>query len=716
MKVAIVTIYDYFNHGNRLQNYALEKAISKFGYDVETLAVPPKKFYPFFFGMAGVFSFLPVTKRIKNSMKFTKQSLKSKTFCKYSKKNLEKTNGNYDCFVIGSDQVWNPKYIINNDVSFLKFVDAEKTVAYAPSFGIETVPEKYQKDFAEGLNHIKYLSSREKEGTEIIKTLTQKDAEVVVDPTVLLTKEEWESFAEPVKKLPEKYILTYFLGKSKAYREEVEKIAKENNLQVINLNAPFDKFHKSNPKQFMYLIKNAELVCSNSFHGNVLSIIMEKPFISFVPTHKTRSRIVHLLKNFGLEDRNFEILKKEEYFNADFSFSREKIEKQRAESLKYLEQSLNEVKTHRGGYKEKCYKDKKDCSGCYACASICPKGCIEMTYDEEGFWYPKINNLKCINCGLCKKICPVLNKKKKEESEPKAYAAYNKDLEVRLKSSSGGIFSVLAEKILDNGGVVFGVGFNKDFEVEHQAIENKEDLSKLRISKYVQSRIGNCFVQAKKFLDAGRQVLFTGTACQIAGLLSYLQKDYDNLFTQDIICHGVPSPLVWKNYVQYREEKAGAKTEQIIFRRKYSDNKKVHFYYKFENGNEHKTIYYRDPMLKLFFLNKCLRPSCHACSFKNKNRQADITLADFWGVKNVAPDMDDDKGTSLVIVHSQKGQQVFEGAKEKIEFKEVEFKKAIKKNPLMLRSARPFSRKSFMRDYKKKPFKKVIGRYGEQLF
>ncbi len=367
--------------------------------------------------------------------------------------------------------------------------------------------------------------------------------------------------------------------------------------------------------------------------------------------------------------------------------------------------------------------DKTKCCGCHACANICPKHCIEMVYDDEGFLYPKVDKEKCINCGLCEKICPILKKektkeKKSEKKIPLSYAMKNKNLEVRMKSSSGGIFSLLAEYILSQNGVVFGAGFDKNFKVVHTKIDKVEDIDKLRISKYVQSEIGDTYKQAKDLLNEGKTVLFTGTPCQIGGLLSYLGKGYPNLYTQDLICHGVPSPKVWEKYVEYREKEANCKVEKITFRKKIENHKKTAFSISFENNVEYcKYPNYKDPMMKFFFFNKCLRPSCHKCAFKRINRPSDITLADFWGINGVVPKMNDGKGVSLVLIHSEKGKKLFEEIKNKTDFCAVDFYKAIKHNPMIKRSTlKSYERSRFMRDFKKLPFEKVVKKYGSRLF
>ncbi|NLZ52236.1 MAG: 4Fe-4S dicluster domain-containing protein, partial [Thermoanaerobacteraceae bacterium] len=212
-------------------------------------------------------------------------------------------------------------------------------------------------------------------------------------------------------------------------------------------------------------------------------------------------------------------------------------------------------------------KEKKDCMGCYACKNICSLNCITMQSDNEGFWYPKVNYENCTKCGKCINVCPIMNQKE-FENKPQGFACINRDENIRLESSSGGIFTLIAEQVIEDGGVVFGAAFNEKFQVEHSYIEVQEELYKFRGSKYVQSKIGETYNQAKKFLEMQRKVLFTGTPCQIAGLKSFLGRPYENLFCIDIVCHGVPSPYVWEKYIKYREKKAGSTTQRIAFRRK----------------------------------------------------------------------------------------------------------------------------------------------------
>lgn len=323
---------------------------------------------------------------------------------------------------------------------------------------------------------------------------------------------------------------------------------------------------------------------------------------------------------------------------------------------------------------------EKECTGCMACKNICPKNAITMEENDEGFKYPKIDLDICVKCGLCKKVCPINHKLDENKNEIKAYCCKNKDDKVRMKSSSGGIFTLIAESILEQNGVVFGARFDESFNVIHDYIEKKEDLYFFRGSKYVQSNIGNTYQKVREFLNIGRKVLFTGTPCQIEGLLTFLQKDYDNLYTQDIICHGVPSPKVWKRYLKYKEELNTKQLRNVEFRKKDIlgwSNFQMSYQYEETEENVHHDD---DPYMKLFLRNVILRKSCYQCQFKKIKRKSDITLADFWGINEIKPEINDDKGVSAILINSKKGNELFRAIINKIEFCEVKIEDIAKHN------------------------------------
>lgn len=360
--------------------------------------------------------------------------------------------------------------------------------------------------------------------------------------------------------------------------------------------------------------------------------------------------------------------------------------------------------------------DKSQCCGCTACVSVCPKQCIAMQEDEEGFLYPVVDTSLCIDCNLCQKVCPELHPMN-TRTPLHVYAAKHKDEQIRLASSSGGIFTLLAEKVIDEGGVVFGARFNVRWEVVHDYTETKEGLTAFRGSKYVQSRMGNCFSKVRSFLSEGRKVMFTGTPCQIAGLKQYLRKDYDNLLTVDVVCHGVPSPKVWRMYLDEVARKGkknsvlphsiygrDALIKGISFRDKCLGWKKFSFALTLSeataDGEQNtvllSSVFTENLYMNAFLLNLSLRPSCYACLAKAGKSGSDITIADFWGIEDVLPEFDDDRGTSLVLAFSEKGRQMLTCLE--YDKGEVAYVAALKQNSCMLESVKiPINREFFFR-------------------
>ena len=356
--------------------------------------------------------------------------------------------------------------------------------------------------------------------------------------------------------------------------------------------------------------------------------------------------------------------------------------------------------------------DKSKCSGCQACFNVCPIHCIDMIPDDEGFLYPHVNSDKCLKCNACSDVCPFLDSSLNGKGSPKSFALQNNDDSIRLKSSSGGFFAILINYVLERNGVVYGVSMDRDFKgCSHERFENGSKWLKILGSKYIQSNVGQSFKSAKSDLDAGKIVLFSGTPCQINGLTQFLKKDYKNLITVDFICHGVPSPLLWKKYAEYMEKKKKGKLSFVNFRDKQLDwnsfgvRTKCGVYDSFLSQ-------YDDPYLIMFLKDFCLRPSCYSCVPKNNPSKSDFTMGDFWGINEIEPQLNDGKGTSIVMAHSKKAQFLFQECKKYFKYVQVDYHSSIIHNKsFFVSAARPRERDSFYADLNCFDFSYMIRKY-----
>ena len=358
---------------------------------------------------------------------------------------------------------------------------------------------------------------------------------------------------------------------------------------------------------------------------------------------------------------------------------------------------------------------KAQCYGCGACAQSCSQGCITMSADDEGFLYPQVDTTACVECKKCERSCPSLSPYV-ERRPTKTFAAINNHEEVRLQSSSGGIFSLLAEQTIRQGGYVFGARFNDTWKVVHAKTNRIEDLCHLRGSKYVQSQIGNSYAEAKKLLEDGFPVMFVGTPCQIAGLNHFLGKEHEHLLTVDFICHGVPSPAVWAWYVEQQSRlircqnwkqrlrywlRPDTPIRHIAFRNKDQGWKQYQTLLESKDDASYdvRQFHYENPYMRAFLADLDLRPSCSQCKMKHGRSHSDITLGDFWNVHKVTEDFDDDKGTSLILINSPKGDIVFSSLS--CRSRCVDFDEAIQYNPAWMKAYPPHPRREkFFQQYK----------------
>lgn len=352
--------------------------------------------------------------------------------------------------------------------------------------------------------------------------------------------------------------------------------------------------------------------------------------------------------------------------------------------------------------------DKTRCCGCSACAAICPKQCIAMTEDEEGFLYPTVNKDECVDCNACIYVCPIQRPAKEVPTKQVGYLVQHKDETIRIESSSGGAFSAIAFSVIEQDGVVFGAAYDENFHVIHRYVETKEQIQLFRNSKYVQSALRDCFHEVKSFLEAGRLVCFSGTPCQVEGLVRYLKKTYKNLLLIDVVCHGVASPLIWEKYLEYQNV-IETGIDSIRFRDKY-------YGYKYSTMTlicGGKKIYHagaqKDPMLRAFFADICDRPACYQCAFKKRYRISDITLWDCFSVYDFDKDMDDDKGTTRVLCHSEKGANAMSSALKMLNYREIDPDRLVKGSKEMFSAVK-------MNPKRERFFSDALNMTGTELF
>lgn len=363
-------------------------------------------------------------------------------------------------------------------------------------------------------------------------------------------------------------------------------------------------------------------------------------------------------------------------------------------------------------------QNKVDCCGCNACGDVCPKQAITFKTDNEGFWYPEVDMEKCVDCGLCEKVCPVIqvdNLKKNDFETPKCFAAQNKNLESLFNSTSGSAFAGFAEKIYKDGGYVGGAVFNEDFSVKQFISNDKNDLEQLRNTKYVQSNSEGFYKEVQRILKEGNKVLVCGLPCQMAGLKAYLRKDYENLIIVDLICLGINSPKILPAYLHWKEEQHGSKIVYYKAKNKELGWRQLTTKIVFENGDveydKRDTNYFTHGFIAT---HAFARPSCYDCKFKGTPKIADITIGDFWGAERyVGKDFDHDLGTSVVIVNSQKGEEFYQTVRNKYRDTEIEYSDVRKGNPALdiSLSLPSFDREQFYNDLSSMSFGEFAEKY-----
>lgn len=619
---------------------------------------------------------------------------------------LLKAKLDFDALIVGSDQVWNAVMMKGIDPAFfLQFGKKEALrISYAASIGTEVIPEEYRLLFRRYLRDFDAISVREEKARKQVEMLTDKKVSLVSDPTFLLQKEDFDQLLKKPK-ISQKYIYVHNVHLKRvdeALNSVAKELSKRTGLPIVhNWNQkifPNEAGHFTGGiEEFLGYVAGAEWVVTNSFHCTVFAITYHRKFIT-VPHFKHPDRMKYLLGSLGISNNLVQHGSKMPTDIGELQINYDEVEVKKSILRKDAQEFLREALCTKKQIVDKSYLEDDDifcCYGCSACAESCRENAIVMKADKEGFAYPEVDQSKCVKCGKCKEVC-ISHKthlfNRKEENLPRVYAAYHKNEQVLEESTSGGVFTAIYRSILAKNGVVAGVRYDESMEVIYDFAENEEECSKFRGTKYIAAQGNIVLEKVRNYLEAGRCVLFSGTPCQIAGLKSYLDKDYENLYTVDMICHGVGSPKLFRAYRNQIEKTYQSKLVKFEFHNKFKGADNPFIVTEFETGCIDVEDCSRNNLSRAYAEGYIQRPSCYTCEFADlKKSVADITLGNFQGVQKHHPEMENKKGVSVLKVNTNKGMLLFDEFKEELVLAESSSKSAFageKGNALLMRSAR----------------------------
>ena len=693
MKIGILTLFhNNYNWGGVLQGYALKTYLES---NFENVTVDILQYhssrnvvYTSKFQQALQYSPSEILGKIASKLKKRNRGaridLKERKFLFDEFMNSYKSNpkiyndGNlisaaveYDCLICGSDQIWNPN--VARPGYFLQMVNDEcRKISYAASIARDDLSKHEREIMLPLIEKFDYVSVREKTAKDFLNYyMGSETIKEVLDPALMLSHNEWEQLCDGVDNTEKRYALAFFFSESLEYREDIYTYCQQKGLQFkfipfakgefieSDLMGPGEPMVNVGPKEFVQLFKNAEVVFTDSFHGSVFSIIFSKNFCVFERDKNNKvsknSRLYDLLAKFELSDylikQNIGITKVLDK-PIDYKRVNELLNKYRQESHMFLTEALLNVKV-----KERYYSQKKLF--------------IKEKIDVKSNLY-------------------------------ESYLGYSQKEEIRRTSSSGGLFFELASVVLQKNGTVYGAAYKEDHTVEHIGVSAIEELKKLQCSKYVQSKLEKVYTKVEEELTKGKIVLFSGTPCQIAAVKNFVLNKtlpIENLYLIDFICHGVPSPALWKSYIEY--EKKDGEIAKVNFRDKSHGWHDYYFHILYKNNKQKGKSHELNAYMRTFLSDKNLRPSCYECIYKDEFYSSDITLGDAWKVEKDKPEWADDKGTSLFVVRSPKGKRLLQLISKEFVFTSVNYSKWSQFNPSLIRpTERPNERDEFFSDYK----------------
>lgn len=712
-KVGIATVYTGYNYGSALQAFATKNILSQMGYEAEILKLSGSIVPGRDIRIKKIITVLLRSmvhsggiKSLKNYGDSIKKTLSAESvaqfnhFTEYELQPESVTNktlkskaygDEYRAFVCGSDQIWNSAVFYVDPFYYLQFAPIDKRIAFAPSFGRDFVPDYNKKKIKKYVSQIKYKSVREASGIDIIKDLTGDEAELLVDPTLVLNADEWTKYLKLKSNRQEKYLLAYFLDKpsEKAVRT-VEKISKEYGLKVIGIPYTFedmpwaDNVVSAGPSQFVEYVKNASFVCTDSFHGTAFSLNYNIPFYTFERNYgnagKQSARIQSIL-NLVSKTERYEPERTDDCFDISFENVNKVLDEERKKSKKYLQSILPCCKNAETEVPEKknvnSIEKIRNCTGCGMCEVSCPFGAITVTESKEGFYRPVVDNEKCTECSLCTKVCYKFDDSYKpvEKETFECFSAVNNNKEELRTASSGGVSIELMREALKQGYYVAGVAYDaKSERAVTKIAKTTEELEQFKGSKYFQSYTVDAFKSILSDKSEQKYAIF-GTPCQIYGFskMAELKKTSDKYIFVDIFCHGCPSLKLWDKYLDYVKDKNGVtEFEKINFRSKTHGWHEYCFDF-YTKEKKFSSSKYDDPFHEMFFGLDVMNEACYDCIARSTVEKTDIRIGDFWGKRH---DMDTN-GVSAVVIASEKGKELFDSVKDKFETEEADFDEII---------------------------------------
>lgn len=687
MKVALLSFHNAYNYGAALQAYALQRTVKDMGVECEyidyvnarrkaayhmpsqfVMALADKKYMR---ALRVILGMPFIAHRGRMFRRFYAAHLYTTKKTYHSSREAAELNDQYDKFIVGSDQVWNYD---NNGADWAYLLDFvtedKKKISYSSSFGVSAIPQVYKNAYQTYLASFNRLAVREGMGAMLVAQLTGRKAHLVLDPVFLVGVGTWDTIRQSVPNTVSGDYIFFYTNQKRQVKDFLDTgyPVKDLSFHILSSHVTLRDFINPrirvrtamSPETFLNEIAEAKLVVTASFHCLAFAILYHKPVCVFLSGDPGKDeRILSLLRISGLESRILTPHTMVQSICADIDYDRvdSALKPFYEKSREYLRRAILDMpdvdfknETVGDGEQKRFCTDSR-CTGCSACWGTCPVNAIQMAPDEEGFLRPQVDEDHCLHCGHCHDVCQVFAGRASNSFRQRYFAFKNKN-DIREKSSSGGVFTALSDLVLKKNGVIVAASMDESFHVRHIIAGDQLTREGMRGTFYVQSDLGECFSKIRTTLENGSQVLFVGTPCQVQGLKLFLKKEWENLMTVDLVCHGAPSPLVFERFIDFLKQKG--KLDQFLFRDKLLGWKGYHVSAVID-GKKVKDKLWLQSFNNLFSHNLINRKSCSFCPYTNYERVGDLTIGDFWGIKDVLPDFYDECGVSLILCNTAKG-------------------------------------------------------------